>query len=138
MEDKKIYEVKYSYDYYDGEMYGYGGCVENNKGFFTTLEKAKEVANSKELVDELISRIGDADWDHRIIIGIYEHILDKVEEYGNIVYEYRIEERITDELEPEYGICYVTRILRVENGNVTEIGRSTGYKASFENQEDEA
>lgn len=135
MEDEKIYEVKYSYDYYDGEMYEYGGCVEHSKGFFTTLDKAKAVANSKGLTDELIGCVSNADWDHSIIVGIYEHKLDKVEEFGgNIIYEYRIEERITDELEPKYRVAYVTNIVRVEKEQeveIVEIGHGTGYKSSF-------
>ena len=131
----KIYEVQYSYSVYDGEMWGYGGEETFRKGFFTTLEKAKEVANSKEFVDEVVKAIYRADYDHSIEVCVLEHALDEIEEYGKNVYDYSVYERPTQE-EGEYGRI-ITRIIRVENNKEIEIGQGTGLLCSFKDYEEE-
>lgn len=130
----KIYEVQYSYSIYDSEMWGYGGEEEFTRGYFSTFEKAKEFANSKELVDEIIEKIGDADYNHSIIVCVFEHTLDDIEEYGIDVYDYRISEYLTQE-ENEQG-WNITRIVRAENDKEIEIGQGVGLPCSF--KEDEA
>ena len=131
---KKIYEVMYSYSVYDGEMWGYGGEETFRKGFFTTLEKAKEVADSKDLADEVIKTIYRADYDHTIVVCIFEHTLDEIEKYGKNVYEYFVYERPTQE-KGEYERI-ITQIIRVENGKETEIGRGTGLLCEFKDYEE--
>ena len=134
-EKDKVYEVAYSYSVYDGEMWGYGGEETFKKGFFTTLEKAKDVANSKELVDEVVKAIYKADYDHTIQVFIFEHTLDEIEEYGKNVYDYSVYERPTQE-EGEYGKI-ITQIILVENDKEIEIGQGTGWLSSFKDYESE-
>lgn len=130
----KIYEVQYSYSVYDGEHWGYGGEENFTRGYFSTLEKAKEAINSKELMDKIVKNIGRADYDHSIYVCILEHTLDEAEEYGKEVYNYCVNEYPTQE-ETEYG-AHITRIVRVENDQETEIGQGVGLLCNF--KEDEA
>ena len=138
---EKFYEVEVLYDYYDGDGWGCAGTERLRKGFFSTIEKAMEVAKSKEIEDYAIEQLDGNNYGHRVEVNVIEHKMDVVEEYGNGVYNYCIKEKIIGPANNGYNCKLAIVVRKDENGEV-ELDREArevfSYEFdSFEDNEDE-